>query len=230
MKHGIYISEVSTSVVPSVTTESGIPVVFGTAPINLSSDPTAVTNVPILCETYAEAVDALGYSSDWTDYTLCEAIYAFFELFAVEPVIFVNVLDPTEHITAVSDSAVTLSAGTVTVEVAGILLSSLEVQLTTAGQALTLNTDYTAAFDDDGYLVLSYISGGAVTSTSEGLVVSYTKLNPAAVTSTTMIGGVNATTGAIQDCRCSAKCFRFCGWFPAKFLRRIGPPFPLSPR
>ena len=73
-KHGVYTSEVPTSIVPAVNSTAGLPVVFGTAPIHLASN-RAEVNKPILCYTYAEAVAAMGYSEDWEKYTLCETIY-----------------------------------------------------------------------------------------------------------------------------------------------------------
>lgn len=194
-KHGIYINEADTSVIPAVKTDSAVPVFIGTAPVNLASAPTAVTNVPILCETYADAVMALGYSTDWDNYTLCEAIYSHFALYAMEPVIFINVLDPATHKTAVADSNITLVDGSVTLADLGILLSSLVVKLTEAGQPLVKGTDYTAAFDENGKVVIAYISGGAITSATSALVVSYNKLNPSAVAASDIIGGVDATTG-----------------------------------
>ncbi len=52
-KHGVYVSEMPTSIIPPVNTSAGLPVVFGTAPIHLASDP-ADANKPVLCYTYAE--------------------------------------------------------------------------------------------------------------------------------------------------------------------------------
>ena len=72
-KHGVYTSEVPTSVVPAVNTAAGLPVVFGTAPVHLASE-RAQSNKPILCYSYAEAVQQLGYSKDWAKYTLCEVM------------------------------------------------------------------------------------------------------------------------------------------------------------
>jgi phage tail sheath protein FI len=223
MKHGIYISDTPTTVVPPVTVTSGIPVIFGTAPINLATAGAGTggigaTNVPVLCETYDECVEYLGYSSDWTDYTLCEAMYAFFQLFAVCPVIFVNVLDPAVHKTTVSEAAVALTAGSVTIAVPGILLSSLVVQLTTASQDLVLNTDYTVAFDDNGNVVITYISGGAITSPTSALVVSYTKLNPSIIASTDIIGGVNSTTGAYTGLQVINQVFPLLRLIPGQIL------------
>ena len=92
-KHGVYVSEVPTSIIPPVRTTAGLPVV-GTAPINLT-DKTNV-NRPVLCYSYQEAVEAFGYSDDWANYTLCEFIYSHFAL-NVAPVVLVNVLGPTVH-------------------------------------------------------------------------------------------------------------------------------------
>ena len=47
-KHGVYVSEVPTSIVPAVNTTAGLPVVFGTAPVHLATD-RADTNKPVLC-------------------------------------------------------------------------------------------------------------------------------------------------------------------------------------
>ena len=58
-KHGVYVSEVPTSILPAVTVDSAVPVIFGTAPVNM----TDVTNVnrPVLCNSYEEFVAAFGF-------------------------------------------------------------------------------------------------------------------------------------------------------------------------
>lgn len=48
----------------------------------------------MLCTSWAEAVEKLGFSYDWGTYTLCEFMYSHFQLFGCQPVIFCNVLDP----------------------------------------------------------------------------------------------------------------------------------------
>ena len=90
-KHGIYIGEQATSLVPMTETEAGLVVAFGTAPVHLASAP-AEANKPVLCYTLKEAVAALGYSDDWEKYTLCEAMKVHFALFNVAPIVLVNVL------------------------------------------------------------------------------------------------------------------------------------------
>ena len=144
-KHGVYTSEVPTSIIPAVNTTAGLPVVFGTAPVHLATD-RAAANKPVLCYSYAEAVAAFGYSKDWKSYTLCEAIYSEFALYNVAPVVLVNVLDPAVHKEAVTDNEVTLTnkAATITDPV---LLETLKVKKASAGQALTEGTDYEAAYN-----------------------------------------------------------------------------------
>ena len=75
-RHGVYKSEVPTSLVSPVQTESGLPVIVGTAPIHLASDEEALLNVnkPQLIYSYSEAVRLFGYSDDWGKYALCEFI------------------------------------------------------------------------------------------------------------------------------------------------------------
>lgn len=104
-KHGVYCSELPTSIIPPVNTTAGLPVVVGTAPLHLASD-RAAANRPVLCYSYAEAVAALGYSADWEKYTLCEVMYSQFALYNRAPIVFINVLDAekhTNHITATVD-------------------------------------------------------------------------------------------------------------------------------
>ena len=191
-KHGVYGSEVSTSLVPMTNVSAGLPVVFGTAPVHLATD-AAKANVPVLCYTYAEAVAALGYSDDWENYTLCEFMKSHFALFNMAPVVFVNVLDVTTHKTAVSDAETTLTNGIATIS-DPVVLSTLVVKKTAAGQALVLNTDYTAAYNDESKLVITALSGGALASETT-CYVSYDKVNPAAVDGDDIIGGVNVSTG-----------------------------------
>jgi len=213
-KHGVYINEVATSVTAPVEVSAGLPVFIGRAPVNLVTDPTAYVNKPLLAYTYGEAVAAMGYSDDWENYELCEAIYVMFKLYAVAPVVLINVLDPTEHKVSISDASVTLADSEATIKTKGILLSSLAVKLTTAGQALVSGTDYTAAFDDDGYVLITAIDGGAITSAQTALVVSYSNLDPSLVTSADIIGGTDATTGAMTGIELIDQVFPKFGLVP----------------
>lgn len=92
--HGIYTGEQETSILAPVETEAGIPVIIGTAPIHLVGGiPERVTNMPVLLNSYAEAVNTLGYSDDWEKYTICEAVYFYFRVMGVGPIICINTWD-----------------------------------------------------------------------------------------------------------------------------------------
>ena len=74
MNHGVYVSQLATSVSTPVVAESGIPFVVGLAPVQVADKP-AAAGTPVLCTSWAEAVEKLGYSDDWATYTLCEFMY-----------------------------------------------------------------------------------------------------------------------------------------------------------
>lgn len=192
-KHGVYCSEIPTSVIPPVNTTAGLPVVFGTAPIHLATDPAPV-NRPVICYTYAEAVKYFGYSADWDKYTLCEVMYSQFMLYNRAPVVFVNVLDPATHKQAVSETEVTVTEKIAKVN-AAVLIATLKVAATSGGEALVKDTDYTAAYNDDEELVITCLSGGALAAASS-VFVSYDKVDPGAVAASDVIGGVSVATGA----------------------------------
>lgn len=101
-RHGVYISEVPTSLRPMRHVEARMPVVIGTAPVQTITDTAKrPVNRPVLCHTYAEFVAAFGWDED-PAYTLCEAAHIFFRLYAVAPVVFINVFDPVKHTGGVS--------------------------------------------------------------------------------------------------------------------------------
>ena len=57
-----------------------------------------------------------------------------------------------------------------------------------------LGIDYSLGYDDDGNLILSVISGGALTGKTRAFL-TYTKLKPELVTANDIIGGINSATG-----------------------------------
>ena len=127
-KHGVYTRELPTSLMVPVETDAGLPVYFGTAPVHLATDP-AAANRPVLCYNYAQAAEALGYSTDWGKYTLCEAMYVHFMLYGMVPIVLVNVLDPATHKTAKADQTITFTNKVAKLTVP-VLLSTLKVKKT----------------------------------------------------------------------------------------------------
>jgi len=195
-QHGVRVLEQPTGVVAPILGTAGLQVVFGTAPVNLAKNPSkaAVTNVPIIAYSWKEAVEQLGYSDDWESYTLCQSMYASFKLFGVAPVIFVNVLDPTTHKTEVSTAAeLTVTNLQALLDVQGVLLSSVVVKATSSGNALAKDTDYTLDFNADGSVVITLLATGSAASATK-VYVTYTKLNPSAVTAAAVVGTASGNT------------------------------------
>ena len=210
-KHGVYTSEVPTSIVPAVNTTAGLPVVFGTAPVHLATD-RAAANKPVLCYSYAEAVAAFGYSTDWKSYTLCEAIYSEFALYNVAPIVLVNVLDPAVHKEAVTDNEVTLTNKVATVT-DPVLLETLKVKKASAGQALTEGTDYEAAYNDDGALVITVLEDGELADAAS-VFLDYDKVDPTAVDADDIIGGISVSDGSLKGLETLNQVFPLFGLVP----------------
>lgn len=198
MAHGVTVSEQATSVASPAQVASAIPVVIGTAPINMSKSATLPVNVPILAYSFAEAVAALGYSDDFVSYSLCEFMDSHFRLFELSPVIFINVLNPVEHKTVVVPASVPVTAGIAKVTNKGVLISSVTVKSSDGTTTYIKNTDYTIAFDNDGNAIISRKSTGAIPANVTALQIGYDRLNPTAVDSGDIIGGVDAGTGKLN--------------------------------
>lgn len=188
--HRISTKEIETQLTTPVEGTAGLQVIVGTAPVNHTADPSKAVNTPIIAYSYAEAVTALGYSDDWGAYTLCQSMYASFKVFAVAPVIFINVLDPAKHRKDFATAeAVALKSGVATVNATGILLDTVAVTDQTDA-ALTKDTDYTLSFNESGKLDVTVLKNG-VTAVN----VTAKQLDPSAVTAADIIGGYDAATG-----------------------------------
>ena len=186
-RHGIRIQENPTSIPSPVMNEAGVPVVFGTAPVNLAKDPVSAVNKLFLCRNFAEAAAAVGYSADYGNYTLCQAMDAFFKAFGVGPVVFCNVLDPEIHKKEYAETLDVIDGRAVSGQT-GILLSGLEVR---NGQTvLERDNDFVAAFNEEGYVVITVLSSGV-----EALNVSGSRIDPSQVTALNVAGSYDASTG-----------------------------------
>lgn len=211
-KHGVYTNERATSLVPMTATDSGLIVAFGTAPVHLASAPAAV-NTPVLCYSYKEAVAALGYADDWEKYTLAEVIKTHFALFNMAPIVLVNVLDPAKHKKNVQDKQTAMAGGTVTM-MEPVLLDTLKVKLTAAHQELVKGMDYTAAYDDEGRVIITPIEGKGIPSGTSELYLSYTMLDPAAVKAADIIGGIDTVTNRTEGLELIDEVFPRFGLVP----------------
>jgi len=188
-KHGIYIQEQETSLVPTIEVSAGLPVVVGTAPVHLATD-AVPANKATLIYNYADAASQFGYSDDWDNYTLCEYMDAAFSKNSISPVIFINVLDITKHKQTVASTQKTLVNKEITLN-EPVILSTLVVKKDDAGEPLIKDTDYLAAYNDDGQLVISILKEDI----EDSIYVAFDKIDPSAIDKDDIIGGVDTPTG-----------------------------------
>ena len=192
-KHGVYVSEQPTSIVPPVRVSAGLPVFIGTAPVNQ----TDITNVnkPVLCYSYKEAVEAFGFSKDFKNFTLCEAIYSQFALFNVAPVVLINVLDANDHSEIQTPVTKTFVDDKITTSKQGIIPATVTVKSSDDATTYVAGTDYITSFNDDGLVVITRLSTGAIAENAS-VKVGYTYLSPSEVATDDIIGGIDVNGNA----------------------------------
>lgn len=187
-KHGVYVREQATKLIAPVLGTAGLQVVVGTAPVNMLPDPAAACNTPLLVQSYAEAVGAVGYSSDFEAYTLCESISVNFQVVGTGPMVFINVLDPAKHSADIEETELEVVEGVAHLEATGAIPGTLKVL--DGETELKKDEDYTTLFNEDGTLSIALIGNAADT-----LKVSGKRLDPSLVTPDDIIGGVDVNTG-----------------------------------
>lgn len=124
--YGVHASEQATSVSTPVLADVAVPYVVGTAPVHMAAKPAEV-GVPVLCTSWDEAVQKLGFSYDWRNYTLCEFMYSHFQLYTQQPVIFCNVMDPAKQDTGVQPATYALNSKKIATLPQATRLSTLQV-------------------------------------------------------------------------------------------------------
>lgn len=214
-QHGIYIQEEATSLVPTIEVSAGLPVVVGTAPLYLINAPVAQlpTNKATLIYSYAEAVANFGYTDDWDNYTLCEYMDAAFSKNSISPVVFINVLDVTKHKQSVESTQKTVTDKEV-ILTDPIILSTLKVKKEDVGEYLKYGTDYTAAYNDDGNVVINILS----LEVNDYIYVEYDKVDPSMVDTDAIIGGVDITTNKSEGLEVVADVYPLFNLVPGQIV------------
>lgn len=198
--HRVHSSEVATGMIPVVSVPSAIPLIIGTAPVNMTD---GNVNQVKYVQNYAEAFASFGYVPPKKDelsglkkyeYTISEFMYSQFQLFGVGPALIVNVLDPSKHKTSAETSAVTLDSrtGSVLVAETGVLLDT--VRISASEKELKVDEDFLLAFDDEGNLVITSLKnedGDFLCPVGEELTFSAEKCDPSKVTTDDVIGGIS---------------------------------------
>lgn len=213
MAHGINISEQATSVKSMVAGDSALPVIFGTAPVNMLENPTL--NEPVLCLNYAEAVKAFGSIKDNNDYSLLQAIEVLYSLYGISKAIFVNVLDKAKHKKTQSGEVYSFVKDKVELPHIGILK---ETVIVTANEVpAEVGVDYSLAFNEYGKLIITRIAEGSLLSEDE-LTIQYDYIDASMVTAEDIIGGIDAETGKKKGLEVIADIFPSLALIPTIIL------------
>lgn len=187
---GVYVNETATASAGLSAAESGIPYVVGTAPLHTAKKPAPV-GVPVVCGSWEEAVEKLGYSEDWQKYTLCEAMYSLFKLYSCRTVIFCNMLDPAKSRTEAASAGYPV-AGHKAILPYETLLPGLTVKADpgTEAPALQEGTDYSVFYDESaGACVVELLEDGTAYA-AQNLTVESVQVKPSAVTEADIAKGV----------------------------------------
>ncbi|SKA01735.1 hypothetical protein SAMN02745174_02285 [Cetobacterium ceti] len=188
-EHGVTGRENPTSVIAASTSEM-VAVYVGTAPVVMAKERNI--NNPVLCYSYDEAVEQIGYLKDFENYTLCEAIDSHFSKFGSGPIVLINVLNPEIHKADIESESIRKENNKFTIKRTGVIPETVRI----AGQE---NLNF--KFDDDGYLVIiGELSGDSIT-------VSYSYLNPSSITNQDIIGGIDSSTGMEKGLECIENIF-----------------------
>lgn len=205
--HGVFVSEQATSVTTPVVAASGVPFVVGAAPVQSAEAP-AAAGVPVLCTSWAEAVEKLGYSDNWMNYNLCEFMYSHFKLFSCQPVIFCNVLDTSSMKEAVVAADMNMADHKVKLPIEAINNTALVVKPAGGtGTAYIKGNDYSTYYDGE-YLVIEALSTGSCYD-ADSINVAYNKVTTASVTAAVVASAMESielcmtTLGVVPDLICA---------------------------
>lgn len=212
-KHGVYVGERATSVSAPDTGNAAVPVVVGTAPVYMAKE--AKVNEPILVETFEEAKEFMGYSSDFASFTLCEAVNAFFKIAKVSPIVLINVADPKKHNAVVSETPVSVVDGRAVVTVQGMMLEGLTVK--NASVLMVETTDYVASYNENGNIVITVVPGGKGADASS-LNISGKKFDASKVKAEDIVGAVDSESGTETGIEAIRKVFPKLNVIPGVLL------------
>ena len=208
---GVHVRQQATAVSTPVLADVSIPFVVGAAPAHSAATP-AKAKVPVLCTSWDEAVEKLGFSYDWKAYPLCEFMYSHFQLFGRQPVVFCNVLDTTKASMKDSAAGNGQEAVPVTDHQASIpfaaIASTIEVGTDADfGTVLVLDEDYSVLYDENTDIVELLDSSDYYDAVQ--LYIKYGAVKPDAVVKTDIVEGLSvidacmSSVGLIPDLICA---------------------------
>lgn len=179
-KHGVY-GELTESQVAAAVQSGTVAAYVGTAPVHLLKDYSGLVNTPIELTGYSQAMQTIGYSDDWTNYTLCEAVAEHFNnsVQSAGPIYVVNVLDP-DALKSSEQTTVTITTvnGKYSFKSDNIILNTFAISSKTEGKDFEVSYSFAK-----GEVTVTALSGelSAVTA-------SYYTVDPSKVTAADVIG------------------------------------------
>ena len=192
--HGVFVSQQATSVSTPVLADSGIPFAIGTAPVQSAAAP-GKTGIPVLCTSWDEAVEQLGYSDDWKTYSLCEVMYSHFKLYASQPLILYNLLDPAEMDAEVAAQDYPVDDHQVALPLEAIA-SSIVVQVPgeepESPTTLVEGTDYAVRYNSDDNACIVELLGDSASYEAETLNIAYSKVDGSGIEAADVAMAVDA--------------------------------------
>ena len=189
-KHGTY-GEYAESVGRISTPASTTVVYVGTAPVNLVRGYKAYVNAPVKLVDFGAVKKYMGYSDDWTKFSLCEAFKAHFDNPAgnVGPIVVINVLNPDEHKKEqATTKALTFVNGRASIESDTIILDTLVLADKVEGE------DFEVSYDFGKGLVVINSIGEEITGSVNA---TYSEVDASLVTADDIIGEV--TEGGVYS-------------------------------
>ncbi len=201
---GVHTNEIATAVAIPAVTASGVPFVVGTAPSHTAAKKSK-PNTPVLCTSWDEAVEKLGFSYDWKKYTLCEFMYSHFQLYCCQPVILCNVLNVGKMSKTVEEKEYPVAAHQTRLPFQTLCDDKLTVK--SGGAELKRDEDY-SAFYDGGALVIELLESGSAYGAA-ALEIARTEADPNAVTLADVAEGVGqvdacmTAAGVVPDLLCA---------------------------
>ena len=111
-RHGVYTSELPTSILPARSVDSNVVFAVGTAAVDrLETGKPRYVNRLRMYYSYDEFVSEMGWDEEnFNKYSLQELAYSHFALYRGAPLVVCNVFDPAVHKTSVSSEAVSFDA------------------------------------------------------------------------------------------------------------------------
>ena len=186
--HGAY-GSMSDSVISAADTAPSVPLIVGTAPVNLirGYGDAGIINAPVYISDMG-AKKTIGYSDDWKSFTLCEMLSALFDNANgnIGPAYFVNVLDPDTHRASTQTTkSLTFTNGRAYIESDTIILDTFAIADKTEGTDYNLEYNFTTG-------KLAITSADAEHPLTGTATASYYEVDPQAVTDDDIIGSVSA--------------------------------------